>query len=205
MGFILAISISLIFIIILTRKWPLRLLLITAASIGLIFAFMLNSKSSSIIAKDFELTDKNGKDLKQRYIEWQAEINLLKQRTATGTAAGCINDQRSNFYFRLPKLNTLLPFDQNGFLAAAAETGILGLVCFCWIIIHYGKSAFTQTFNKISQKIIPLNRYAKANLAGFIGACVANIFSSVHYNGVLIAFVLLLALISANQQLMKES
>jgi O-antigen ligase len=145
---------------------------------------------------DIKVTEQDDINLKQRYIEWQAEINLLEERTITGTAAGCINDYRSNSYYRLPKLNTLKAFDQNGLLATSAETGILGLACFCCILLHYLKLAYMQVTT--TNRTIPSAAYnfAVANFIGLITACVANLFSSVHYNGILIIFVLVLTLIS---------
>ena len=148
-----------------------------------------------------KLSEKDGINLRQRYIEWQAQINLLENRTITGTAAGCINDYRSKFYYRLPKLNTLKVFDQNGWLAVGGETGIVGLVCLCWVVIHYGKLAFKQLIKSGKRDLSAANRFTKANLAGFISACIANTFSSVQYNAILIVFVLVIALISETNRI----
>jgi len=151
---------------------------------------------SSRILDDLKLAESDEVNLRQRYIEWQAEINLLRERTVTGTGAGCINDHRSNFYYRLPKLNTLKAFDQNGWLAVGAETGIVGLLCFSWIVLYYGKAALARVIDCGYEDSHKGQRFAAAGLAGIAAACVANLFSSVHFNGILIAFVLVLALIS---------
>lgn len=161
---------------------------------GLLAMHSVNPASS--IFNDFKLAEADEVNLRQRYIEWQAEINLLQERTVTGTGAGCINDHRSNFYYRLPKLNTLKAFDQNGWLAVGAETGMFGLVCFCWIVFFYGKMALGQVINCRHKKSPVDYRFAIAGFAGITAACVANIFSSVQYNGILISFVLVVALIS---------
>lgn len=153
---------------------------------------------------DFNLAEKDGVNLKQRYIEWQAHVNLLEERPITGTAAGCINEYRSKFYYRLPKLNTLGAFDQNGWLATGAEAGILGLVCFCWIVVHYGGLAFSQMAAVRHNQSSAVSRFAGANFAGLVSACTANLFSSIHYNGILIVFVLVLALISKTNRLFGE-
>ncbi len=119
----------------------------------------------------------------------------MEERTVTGTAAGCINVFRSNYYYRLPKLNTLKAFDQNGWLVTGAETGIVGLVCFGWIIVYYFRLAYRQ-LDSISRLNRPAAfRFAAANFTGLMAVCTANLFSSVHYNGVVIVFVLVLALI----------
>jgi O-antigen ligase len=148
---------------------------------------------------DIRPAEKDGVNLKQRYVEWQAELNLLEERTMTGTGAGCINDYRSSFYYRLPKLNTLKPFDQNGYLATAAETGVLGLVCFLWVVLRYGRLAVSSLLGAIGSESAQSRRFAAAGLAGLVAICTANMFSSVHYNGVLIAFVMVLALIARSR------
>ena len=183
----------------LVKRWILISLIL-----GLVSIFVANQSLSTGIWKDLKLTDNDGTNLRQRYIEWQAEINSLQERTIAGMAPGCINDYRSTFYYRLPKLNTLKPFDQNGWLATAAETGIVGLVCFCWIIVYHGKIAYVSIL-KCRSTNSHLQACAGANIAGLAAACVANLFSSVLYNGILIAFVLLLALICGTNRIMEES
>lgn len=168
--------------------------------VGLVVLFHSNPAFDSL-KQDVRLAEKDRVNLKQRYIEWQAEINLLLKLSLSGTGAGCINDERSSFYGRLPKLNTLAAFDQNGWLATAAETGILGLVCFCWVVSYYGRSAWRQIRQAGADASNPAGRFALANFAGLVAACVANLFSSVHYNGILLVFVLLLVLISRTGRL----
>ena len=200
LGALAAISAGMLPAIIFIKKWSVRLFILSSIVLG-IGLLLLDLNPASSVLDDAKLSEKDGKNLRQRYIEWQAEINLLENRTITGTAAGCINDYRSNFYYRLPKLNTLKAFDQNGWLATAAETGILGLVCFCWIVVHYGKLAFIQVLKPGKKQPSPADRFAKANLAGFAAVCIANSFSSVHYNGILIVFVLIIALVSKTSHL----
>ena len=98
-------------------------------------------------------------DLRQRYIEWQAQINLLKDRAGAGTGIGCLNNHRSEYYGRLPKRNTIAAFDQNGWLATASETGLVGLICLCWIFRDY----LTKGFQK--RQAVPV----RAAWAGLIG------------------------------------
>ncbi|MFC1676507.1 O-antigen ligase family protein [Planctomycetota bacterium] len=169
-------------------------------TVGIVI-LLVSVPNVSFLKNDIKLVDTDGLNLKQRYIEWQAQVNLLEERPITGTGAGCINEYRSSFYYRLPKLNTLRAFDQNGWLIIAAETGIFGLVCFCWIVWHYVKLAFSQVITIGKNTSVVASRFVRANFAGLISACVANVFSSVHYNGVLIVFVLLLVIISKTDKL----
>lgn len=137
------------------------------------------------LVKDIQWRENSGQDVRQRYIEWQALINLLKDRSGTGTGVGCLNDHRSEYYLRLPKNNTLAAFDQNGYLAAAAETGVPGLIVLCWIFIDYLRKGWRRR----KQPLI------LAAWAGLCAASVAQMASSLTYNGILVAFVLVLALI----------
>jgi len=180
-------------IIIQNRAIKVFICLALIVSAGLVLLLSSSTFLKPLI-NDTRTTEKDRTNLRQRYIEWQAEINLLEQRSATGTAAGCINDYRSAFYYRLPKLNTLEPFDQNGWVQLAAETGILGLVCFCWIIIYYAGLAYKAALTSAKNSSRTIQRTAAANLAGISAACVANLFSALQYNGVLIVFVLVLVL-----------
>ncbi len=157
------------------------------------------------IRDDLSLVEPKADDLRQRYIEWQAEINLLAKRGAVGTGAGSINDYRSEYYYRLPKLNTLEAFDQNGWLACAAELGIPGLVCFSWTILAYFRMAVRSLGDMAGASGGDVRTFASAGLAGLAAACTTNVFSSVHYNGVLIAFVFVLALIAKTHALFEAS
>jgi len=205
LGALASISTGMLAAMVLIPRRPAKLCILCSIIFGIGSLLIISNLSpSTYILDDFKLSEKDDTNLKQRYIEWQAEINILEERTVTGTAAGCINDYRSNFYYRLPKLNTLKAFDQNGWLAAGAETGILGLVCFCWIVSFYGKLAFVQVIGTKLKKSNVFHSFAVANFTGFIAACVANLFSSVHYNGILIVFVLLLSLISRTSFLSTE-
>ena len=204
-GVCLAIFTGLIIGLILSKKPSAKAGIIICLLLSTAILFLSNRVFESAVSSDFALTENDGINLRQRYIEWQAEINLLEKRGITGTGAGCVNDYRSNFYYKLPKLNTLKAFDQNGFLAVTAETGLLGLAAFIWILIHYGRMNLKNfMFLKRDDKhwLIPM---AAANTAAFVSALTANLFSSVHYNGVLIVFVLLLSLISSVNRIYGEN
>ena len=197
LGALAAISTGMLTAMFAFSRWTVRLCVLGSLVLGFgALLVMCTLDPVPSILDDLRLAEADEVNLRQRYIEWQAEINLLRERTVTGTGAGCINDHRSKFYYRLPKLNTLKAFDQNGWLAAGAETGIAGLVCFCWIVLYYGKAVLVQVVNSKHKNSPADHRFAVAGFAGIAAACVANLFSSVHYNGVLIAFVLVLALIS---------
>jgi hypothetical protein len=197
LGALAAISAGMLATTIMIARWSIRFCILGSVALGIGGLLIISNVNPALhICDDLKLREKDDINLKQRYIEWQADINLLEDRTLAGTGAGCINDYRSNFYYRLPKLNTLKAFDQNGWLATGAETGVLGLVCFCWIVLYYCRLALIQVINSSRKESNVDHKFAVANFAGFIAACVANLFSSVHYNGILIVFVLVLVLVS---------
>jgi hypothetical protein len=190
--------------LIITKKISIRLNILICILLSAAALVLSNKVFDGVIGADFALKEKDGINPRQRYIEWQAEINLLEKRGITGTGAGCVNDYRSSFYYRLPKLNTLKAFDQNGFLAIGAETGLWGLVTFIWILLHYGKMCFIScVYRQTEASYAPAA--ATANAAAFVSAITANLFSSIHYNGVLIVFVLLLSLISSVNKIYGEN
>lgn len=185
--------------------WSTRGLAIAAVILGIGIALAPVARGGTGLQRDLHLTEEDGVNVRQRYIEWQAELNLLAERTATGAGAGCINDYRSTYYDRLPKVNTLAAFDQNGWLACGAETGVLGLVCFGWAALAYFRRAMAPLRHPGRPPASQKRALVRANVAGLVAAGTTNLFSSVHYNGVLIVLVLLLAFISRTHVLMAAS
>jgi len=196
-GACLAIFAGLITALVMIPKASIKLSIFLCILLATVALYVSNKTFDGAITRDFIIKEDDGINLRQRYIEWQAEINLLEKRGIIGTVAGCVNDYRSHFYYRLPKLNTLRACDQNGFLAVGAETGLLGLVAFIWILINYGKMSFQDCLYLQANRNSQVGAMATANTAAFISAITANFFSSVHYNGILIIFVFLLSLISS--------
>jgi hypothetical protein len=204
-GACLAIFAGLITALMMIPKASVKLNIFVCILLSAAALFLSSRTFDGAVSRDFALKEGDGINLRQRYIEWQAEINLLEKRGITGTGAGCVNDYRSNFYYRLPKLNTLKAFEQNGFLAVGAETGLLGLITFIWILVHYGKISLKSYLYLRAKKNHQASAMAAANTAAFISALIANLFSSVHYNGILIVFVLLLSLISSVSRIYGEN
>jgi hypothetical protein len=174
------------------RRGPARVLALGALLLGTAAALVFPPEAGGTLRDDLALRESDAVHLRQRYIEWQAQLNLVGERTVAGTGAGSINDYRSEYYRRLPKLNTLAAFDQNGWLACGAEMGIFGLVCFAWMILVHFRMV-VASLGTVAPGADD-REFAVANPVGLTAACVTNLFSSVHYNGVLIALVLVLAL-----------
>ena len=140
--------------------------------------------------RDFQCREDSGCDVRQRYLEWQALINLMKDRSAAGTGAGCLNDRRSEYYLRLPKNNTLAAFDQNGWLAAAAEAGLPGLIALSWMFGRYPRRGWRRRHDPVT----------RAAWAGIAAGAVAQIGSSLTYNGILVVLAILLAIVDHGKE-----
>jgi hypothetical protein len=186
-------------------SWPMRLSALTGPALAV--AVVIGAGAIPALSRlhdDLRWREHDTTNLRQRYIEWQAEINLLEQRAIAGAGAGSINDYRSAFYLRLPKLNTLQPFDLNGWLSVGAETGIVGLMCFCWIVVHHFRLAHARVRSASAEGRPDMLRLAAAGMAGLAAACAANLFSALQYNGVLIVLALVLALIAGLERSCRE-
>ena len=197
LGAVAAITAGLVAAAVLAPSWRLRGQLLMVAAAGLIVASTWQVSLTSAFRVDCAIYETDGSNIRQRYIEWQALINLLEDRALIGTGAGCVNEHRSEYYYRLPKLNTLAPFEENGYLATAAEGGILALTCLLWVIAdHFAglRSGIASARRRNSPEGL---RTSLASFAGLTGACVANVFSAVQFNGVLVVFVLILVLSQA--------
>ena len=164
-----------------TRLWLAAVFLATALVIHFGSPFGIAHR----LVCDFQYREDSGRDVRQRYLEWQALVNLIKERGAMGTGAGCINDRRSEYYLRLPKNNTLAAFDQNGWLAASAEAGLPGLLAMCWLFGWYLRRGWRRRRNPV----------ARAAFAGLVAGSIAQLGSSLTYNGILVLFAILLALV----------
>jgi len=169
-----------------TRRWLAATLLIAAVAVTV----ALHSRRMDALVSDVQWREDSGTDLRQRYLEWQALVNLLEDRGGAGTGSGCLNDHRSEYYRRLPKTNTIAAFDQNGYLAVAAESGFPGLVALCWVLVDYLAKGRRLRGDPVG----------RAAWAGIVGAAVANLVSSLFFNGILVAFAILLAVLDYRER-----
>jgi hypothetical protein len=163
---------------------------LTLTLLGAAAAIVATTSLHPGVIADTQWRETQGPDVRQRYLEWQALINLLKDRSAAGTGIGCLNDYRSQYYLRLPKNNTIAAFDQNGWLAAAAELGLPGLIALCWIIGEYACRGWPRRDDPL----------CRAAWAGLLGGAIAQVGSALTYNGILTVFAILLAAIDCGQE-----
>ncbi len=194
-GGFLAVQIGVMAAVLFVKRDRLRVLVVVggATAVALVMAMYLPAATG--VRQDAAMLESGGDDCKQRYIEWQALLNLIEKRPIVGTGAGAVNAYRSEYYYRLPKLNTLAPFDQNGWLVTAAEGGVLALVCLLSGIAYY----FRGLWQHIGMRDVssPSYRCAVGLLCSIVSLCVANLFCSFTYNGLITVFATILALSGA--------
>jgi len=202
LGGMLSIMAGLITGLFLVKDQSTKALIGTSFLLSVLGLFMAGYAFDSSVLDDFKLREEDQINLRHRYIEWQAEANMLEKRGVIGTGAGSINDYRSHFYYRLPKLNTLKAFDQNGLLAVSAEIGLFGFLMLVWVFTAYSQRLMeTLQIARHNPKDLGTS-FVVPIFASWISLGVANLFSSIHYNGLLLWFALLLAFISATHSLL---
>ncbi|MFC1460912.1 O-antigen ligase family protein [Verrucomicrobiota bacterium] len=106
--------------------------------------------------------DPNGHDISQRYIEWYAALNMIKENFVLGVGAGNYQLCIGKYFGLLPKLNTLEPDTQNGWLIIGSTMGMVGLCMFVWLFLGAGM-----------QGIKSLRSGSDGKAAGLLGAAVA--------------------------------
>jgi O-antigen ligase len=85
-----------------------------------------------------EMLREDSPQVRQRFLEWQAALNMLGGSPLLGIGPGRYQEKVGAHYYGLPKLNTREPDTQNGFLVLASTTGFVGLTTFLWIVVHLG-------------------------------------------------------------------
>lgn len=195
LGGLVAVVAGLFVLILALPSPPGRAVLMAAVVVAAVLVILILPANPSLVA-DAALVEPTG-DCAQRYIEWQAFVNLMGSRPAAGTGAGNINAYRSEYYGPLPKNNTIAPFDQNLWLAVPAEVGWLGLVALVWGLIGHGRICL----GLLRSRQAPAGAVGASCLAALTGGCVGSLFSSATYHGLLIALGMVLALSSAAQRM----
>ena len=131
------------------------------------------------------------KYVKSRYVEMQAAMNIMAEKSLLGVGLGNFQANIGMYYYTLPKLNTEEPYQHSGYLVIGATTGLLGLTALLWLFLFALKKSYK------SFKIIPDVDKNKTYL-GLFGALIAcmieNFFSNVFIAVLLIPLVVLIYL-----------
>jgi hypothetical protein len=140
--------------------------------------------------------------IKQRYIEWQAALNMVAVKPVIGFGAGIYQMFIGNHYGVLPKVNTMEPNSENLYLLVASTMGVLGLAMLLWIVLYHLSASYKLLKNAKDQanKIIGL-----AGIGSFWGIIVYSFFTSFMVAGLLPYVVLMAACIHGNVTKIKEN
>ncbi len=138
--------------------------------------------------------DHNKDHIRQRFLEWQAALNIFEKYPLLGVGPGNYQKYIGYHFYTFPKLNTLEPDTQNGYLVIASTTGFLGLSAFIWILIYFLNLAWTgykeadEGFEK---------RFSLGLLGILISFTITNIFyNASNHHATILLFVIITALIS---------
>lgn len=125
------------------------------------------------------------KNIKNRYLEMQAALNLISENTLLGIGLGNYQNQIGTYFKELPKVNTAEPNQNNTYLIVASTTGILGLTFFIWIIFFLIRKQFTN-IQEDKKDITSLSI-----LGSVIAVSVEGLFSMLLNAGILVPLVFL--------------
>jgi O-antigen ligase len=130
------------------------------------------------------------KNIKSRYLEMQASLNLLAENTSLGMGLGNFQNNIGKYYSGFPKVNTAQPNEDNCYLIIASTSGILGLAAFLWI--------FLASLQKCRVSYRLSNGNEKALYWGVLGSLVTilteNLFSYLLLSSLLVPVIFLIYL-----------
>jgi hypothetical protein len=89
-----------------------------------------------------EFIDGERSPVRQRFLESQAALNILEEYPLIGIGPGNYQRFIGHHYRTVPRINTLEPSMQNGYLVLASTTGILGFSCFVWMLLFLLNAAW---------------------------------------------------------------
>jgi hypothetical protein len=83
------------------------------------------------------------KHIKNRYLEMQADVNLMSEFSLTGIGLGNYQDYISAFFKGFPKVNTSEPNQHNTYLVIGSSMGLLGLAALFYMLCGFVKKSFS--------------------------------------------------------------
>ncbi len=147
------------------------------------------------------ILSQGGPHVRQRFLEWQAALNVLGRYPLVGVGPGRYQEKISYHFYTLPKLNTLEPDTQNGFLVLSSTSGFLGLSAFVWILLHLFALVRAGSGTPPPANDPQPTDFERGLDLGLAGALVSFVAVNVFYNAsnhhaTMLLFVLLAAMIS---------
>ena len=142
---------------------------------------------------------KGEKHINQRYVKWQGALNMLESNSLIGIGIGNYHSSLEDYAGELPCVIVMERYSSNALLAIAAETGLLGLASFLWLLAAFAKSAL-RTFRTYGERGRSLGL-----LGSLIGFLIAIVFSSLLIRGLLVLVVLVWSMIEVNERILSNS
>ena len=125
------------------------------------------------IAKGERYQDMEGtKQIKNRYLEMQASLNMIAENTLTGVGLGNYQNGIGTYYAELPKVNTAEPNQHNGYLIIASTTGLIGLAALLWLFFSMLKNGMRRLDFARKGQSLPLGL-----IGSLLGCMIENMFS----------------------------
>ncbi len=135
------------------------------------------------------------KQIKNRYLEMQASLNMISKNALLGVGAGNFQGNIGTYYKGIPKVNTAEPGQNNGYLIIASTTGLLGLASVLWMFFSLLKNIQTKNTNSSGKK----ESLLQLGLSGAILSCmIENFFVYIFSASLMIPFVFIIYLSSDN-------
>jgi O-antigen ligase len=131
-------------------------------------------------------------------LEWQAGLNILRDRPLFGVAAGNYRREIGHYYFTAPKLNTMEPDSQSGYLVTLFTTGLAGLAAFAWVLLR----AFGHAARNVNGAPDPFLKWLSLGaMGGMIAFSINNMFAPLIYQSTAVQFIVMLCIIDASERL----
>lgn len=157
--------------------------LFAAILVGILASYSLAKVSPSVTGKNpsehyssqlsqLAIADPNGQDLAQRYIEWHAALMMMKNNFIVGVGPGNYQLNIGRYYGLLPKLNSMEPDSQNGWLITGSTIGVTGLCMLVWLFWIAGRNAMRLLSEKDDLLVAGLT-------ASLVAWSIVNIFTPI--------------------------
>jgi O-antigen ligase len=136
-----------------------------------------------------------GGQLRQRVLEWRAGLNVVRERPVLGVGIGNYQKEIGRFYYSLPKLNTMEPDAQSGYLVILFTSGLAGLATFAWILIDAMRRALK---NARPARDPFMSGLSWGSVGSLIAFSINTIFSSLTQQTTAVQFSILLGIVGAS-------
>lgn len=177
---------------------------------GILFLPLLPRNNMEVLKQSIGLFDDNGQ-VKPRYTEWQASLQMWREQPLLGVGLGNYQSQIGMNYGFLPVKEGPKEHDHNNlFLVFASTTGILGLIGLLTMLLFWFErtaSAFfpckpgLNSVHSSHHQILALG--AMGTIVAF---CITSIWTAMLVRGVFLLFVIIVATtISLNRQWMESN